>query len=354
MAMAFLMLLGTLGSVAQTAEPVLLTTQHVDLRIRYRPEVVPVLDIVATDDDARPARDLASTNCILVVAETTRLELPADIPPLGVAGDSVWVLPSSQREGTLYLGLSAEGNPTGVFDGPLALRLVGVEGPGHFFLWQAELGALRFWMNSRDGFGDEDVFGQLVGGHSHLDWGFSTSGVYRLTFQAEARRRGESTNVVSDPIPFTFHVLPLPPESLTPYQSWQKQHWPEGSGNPLAAPDKDPDGDGLVNVWEYAFDRLPTNAEPGVPPGLNWTRPGVGASAADWSLSMMRSKAATDLEYRLERATGPRGPWLRDSTPAVTEPGVNGMETVRWRISGSPAGGAAGFYRLLAELKDQP
>ena len=335
-------------------EPVMLTTQHVDLRIRYRQEAQPVLDIVATDEDARPARDHAATNCVLLVAEAGRLELPSDIPPLGSAGDSLWILPASQREGMLYLGMSAEGNPLGVFDGPMAMRLLSVEGPGHFFLWQAELGGLRFWMNSRDGFGDDDVFTQSVGGHSHFDWGFSTSGVYRIIFQAEARRLGESTNVVSDPIAFTFHVLPLPPELSSPFQAWQKQHWPEGPGSPLAAPDKDPDGDGLVNLWEYALARSPTTADPGAPPGLTWARTGGGASAAEWSLSMARSKAATDLEFRLERAPDPRGPWVRDSIPAVIEPAVNGVETVRWRISGSPAGGAAGFYRLLAELKDQP
>jgi len=350
---ALVLLLLWAGSLLVSgADLVLLTNQHVDLRIRYRPEAKPVLDIVATDEDARPARDLESTNCVLMVPESTRLDLPADIPPLGAAGDAIWVLPSSQKDGVLYLGMSGEGNPLGVFDGPLTMRLVDVEGPGHFFVWQAELGGLRFWMNSRDGFGDDDVFAQSVGGHNHLDWGFSTSGVYRVIFRAEGRLLGESTNRLSDPIPFTFHVLPLP-EVSSPFEAWQKEHWPAGGGASVTGAASDPDGDGLVNLWEYALARSPTTPDPSPLPGLAVSR-SLGTATGDRSLSMSRSMSASDVEYRLQRASNPSGPWVLEPTPPTIEPGKNGLETLRWRISGSPTGGPAGFYRLLVELKDQP
>lgn len=316
--------LGLVFAVARawSDDPVLLTNEHVDLRVIHDASAETPLGLRVVDDDAQPARVFASTNCILVAAESSRLELPADVPPLGSAGDSLWALPASQQPGLLYLGMSAEGIPGGAFTGPLMLRLLGVEGPGHFFLWQAELGTLRFWMNSRDGVDSGDSFPQLPGGHSHANWGFSTSGVYRITLQAEGRRIGETTNRVSEPTVFTFHVLPLPAVPPSPFATWQARHWPGVSDPAVIGEEADPDADGRPNLWEYADGTDPRAADV---PALPQLVASVSAAGAESKLvlRMRRPTTSSDLEFRVFTAAEPSGPWqpLTGATPVESSEG---------------------------------
>lgn len=333
--------------------PVLLVDQHVDLRIRYDAASTNLLDVLAANDDVHPTQFLESTNCILVAAEQARLELPADIPPLGSAGDPLWVLPASQQPGLLYLGLSGEGAPGGVFAEPFRLRLLEVEGPGHFFLWQAELGGLEFRMNTRDGIGPDDVFTQLVGGHSHADWGFTTSGVYRVTFQAESRRLGETTNIFSPPRTFTFHVLPLPPEPETPFRRWQELHWPGLTDTAVIGEAADPDGDGQANLWEYVL-----ATDPKVPdapavrvPGLS-VAPNGGEPRA--VIRTVRAAPASDAGFRLWTADRPGGAWSRLEVEPEVSDALEGWVSVSFRDPRPVASRAESFYRLEAVLEPQP
>jgi len=343
-----------LGSVALAAgNPVVLATEHVDLRIRYQPEATPMLEIVATNDDARPPVDHPATHCVLQAADFARLELPADLPPLGAAGDPIWVLPASQREGLLYLGMSAEGNPFGVFDGPLEIRLLGVDGPGHFFLWQAELGGLQFWMNSRDGLRPDDAFRQSVGGHSHFDWGFSTSGVYRLTFQAIARRLGETTNIVSDPTVFTFHILPLPPVSASPFEQWQASQWPGESDPSIIGDDADPDGDRLVNLWEYALGTSPRIPDPNPLPGPSMVLEG-NAGQMKPAIRVPRVGSAVDIRYRVWATASINGPWVVRTMDMDTAPGAGETLVFTFRDAEPVAQHARLYYRVEAQRTNQP
>lgn len=341
---------GLAGSWAGAA-PVELTTQHLDLRVRHWPGAAVELDLVITDRDVQPAVDYGATNVVLVVAEAGRLELPADLPPLGVTGDPIWVLPSSQRDDLLYLGVSAEGIPGGVFDGPLGLRLLAVDGPGHFFVWQAELGELRFMINTRDGVGSSDVLRQAAGGHGHLDWGFSTSGVYRLTFEAEGRRVGETTNRVSEPHTFTFHVLPLPPDAGRPFERWQAQHWPGVSEVGVVGVGADPDGDGRVNLWEYAAGTSPVGADGGEAGRVRWVRVG-GTGGEALELEVTRVREATDLRFRVVGASGLSGEWLPEAFEMETEEEDETRDRLRFRVP--VAAGTAGLKFLRLEVSLEP
>ncbi len=350
----FLLLLA-LAASAPAEAPVRLTTQHVDLRVRYEAQREWPLDLVASDDDAHPRRDLEATNCVLMVAEASKVLLPGDFPPLGVAGDPLWILPASQEEGLLYLGLSGEGVASGVFEGPLQLQLLGVEGPGHFFLWQAEFGALRFWMNSRDGFGPDDAFEQLVGGHSHANFGFTTSGVYRLTFQAVGRRAGETTNLVSQPTTFRFEVLPLPPEVVRPFDAWRQEHWPGIVEEAVVGSGANPDGDPFANLLEYVLlldPKSPDDVSAGAgAPAVSVI--GTGASAQA-QVRMSRAARATDVDYLLQTADHVAGPWTTlDVVPTVV-PEVGDRVMVSFLDPRPVAQRALALYRVELRLNEQP
>lgn len=182
--------------------------EHCDFRILYDPQETNALSIVLRDEDR--GLNYRTNEVVLVVAESARVALPPGTE-FGEEGEDFWLLAQGQVSDLLYLGVSAEGIPLGTFAGRMNLRLIGVAGPGDFFAWQAgDLGGLDIRMNSRDGIGEEDRTTPIAGSHEHMNWGFTTNGVYQITFQAEGRRVGEATNVVSEPSTFTFHVLPLP------------------------------------------------------------------------------------------------------------------------------------------------
>jgi surface-anchored protein len=279
-----------------------LTREHVDLRMVYQPESTNLLTLLVHDGDLN--RVYAPDEIILVVAEEARLELPPGTP-FGAAGDPLWILPQSQDPNLLYLGTDAGAVPQDVFSDALTLQLKNVQGPGHFYLWQAgEVGGLNVRMNSANGITEEDRITPVAGSHEHFNWGFSTSGVYQLTFQLSGMRIGEITNISSPETVFTFHVLPLPDRS--PFELWQQLHWPDGAPDDIQGPDADPDGDGILNVIEYALglDPLGTSVE-GLPEFI-----AVLVNDNEYgAIRFNRRKAATDLTY--ETLVGDRvdGSW---------------------------------------------
>src|SRR5262249_51535508 len=152
-------------------------------------------------------------------------------------------------------------------------------------------GNLHVYFNSADGIMDADVHSSIVGSHEHFNWGFSTNGVYRVTFQVSGQLVGATTNLVSPDSTFVFEVLPLP--SLTPFQLWQQRCWPSGTPDSVMGPDADPDGDGLVNAVEYAL-----NLNPNVPSreGLLVVSTMTDGGKQYGQLSFTRVKAATDIQ----------------------------------------------------------
>ncbi|MBL9175579.1 MAG: choice-of-anchor M domain-containing protein [Verrucomicrobiales bacterium] len=188
---------------------VLLTRQHVDLRIRYAPGTTNELFLVAHDSDG--ATNYASTNVLLVARAPSEIILPDGFPELGEAGSPFWILPASQDPELLYLGVSGEGLPGGTFESPLRVRLTGVRSAGDFKAWQFESdGTLKMFLDSANGLGPEDAIPVLVGGHGHYNWGFSSNGFCEVTFRVEGRLAGASTNLLAAETPFLFAVEPMP------------------------------------------------------------------------------------------------------------------------------------------------
>ncbi len=196
-----------LPQLASGADPIILRTQHVDLRIVDRPGESNRLGLVVHDADS--ASNLASTNAVLDVPTAARIELPDGFEVFGPVGSPFWILPQSQDPQLMYLGFSAEGVPAGVYDAQFTVNLVRVEGPGDFFVWQFDTFAnLVMAMNSRDGISDVDRFRQLIGGHQHFNWGFNATGVHDVVLKVSNRLAGTTNVVTSDEVAIRFGVQP--------------------------------------------------------------------------------------------------------------------------------------------------
>lgn len=196
-------------------ERIWLSREHVDLRVQYHPGRTNELELVVRDRDR--GTNYASTNVVLVVREVAQTPIPTGFEQFGEPGSPLWILPASQDPELLFLGISGEGLPLGLFVEPPAIRLREIRAPGWFYLWQFDpSGGLNLLMNTRAGITPDSLVRPALGGHGHYNWGFSSNGWYEVTFQVEGRVAGSTTNLVASPNTFLFAVEPIPPEPPTP------------------------------------------------------------------------------------------------------------------------------------------
>lgn len=266
------------------------TQEHVDLLSFVFNAESNSLALMASDD-THGGTLYGSNQCVVIAPESTRFTLPAGTP-FGNEGESLWILPQNPYPGTPYVGVSAERLPAGSFNDPLAIQLTRVEGPGQFIVWQAtSFGSFDIKMDTRDGIGANDKLTPFVGGHEHYNWGFTTSGVYRVYFQASGMRPGQSTNILSPETFFTFYVLPL-----SPFEVWQTNNFAGQLDPSIIGKDADPDQDGIVNAMEYALNLHPNFPDrSGLPFGSIISTNGQNYGAITYA----RTKAATDCVYEV-------------------------------------------------------
>ncbi|WCJ59804.1 choice-of-anchor M domain-containing protein [Fontisphaera persica] len=263
-----------------------LTSEHADLRVTFTQGATPPLGLIIYCEALETG--FATNEITIVAPEHSRLTLPPGTP-FGEAGASLWVLPQTAQPNLPLLGSSGEGVPEGVLvDNRMEIRLTRVEGPGHFLLWQTlGPGQFNLLMDSRDGLSANDQTTLEVNAHKHHAWGFTTTGVYRLTFQAAGTLVGQSQPTLSPGHTFIFHVLPL-----RPWENWQATHWPCECNPQLIGPGADPDADGVVNVAEYAQGSNPHLPDAHERPQATVVRHNGTPYGA---LIFFRAKAATDV-----------------------------------------------------------
>jgi surface-anchored protein len=198
-----------LAGSSRAADLPVLTTGHTDVGVNY-------------EDDAWDLHVHAEALGLeyepdgvwLKVMPTARTTVPS-APAygfLGAAGSSIWVLPAIQRPDLLFLGFGTEELASGIFaNNAVTLALKSVEGPGHFIVYQVDaFGSPIVFYNSRDGLDTNDVRTLLGGGHTHVNWAFTTPGKYRIGFQATGVLAATGETTTSDVAEYLFDVGELP------------------------------------------------------------------------------------------------------------------------------------------------
>jgi surface-anchored protein len=186
-----------------------------------------------------------------------------------------------------------------------------------------------------------------VGSHEHFFWGFTSTGIYCLTFQSVGTRVGEAIPTASVATTFVFHVLPLP--NPTNFLTWQKTQWPPWIPASVTAPAADPDGDKIANIFEYAFylDPMRSNNAAALP-ALSFV---TNANQKLGALSFTRYKLAADLTYRVEATSALPGGWTPITNVFATVPGASNLtERVTVRDSLPANTDVPRFYRLKVSL----
>jgi surface-anchored protein len=115
--------------------------------------------------------------------------------------------------------------------------------------------AAGWWWNTYNGVDANDVYIDEVG-HRHQNWVFTALGLYQVDVSASAYLGPGQTNPVQSPVTtFTYGV--------GTFAEWQLRNFPISKvmDETIAGPFADPDGDGVVNLIEYALNMNPRSPE---------------------------------------------------------------------------------------------
>ena len=163
------------------------------------------------DEDGHSGQEFEANEAALHAGPSTWQKVPNHpvFAFLGNPGDTVYLLPQSEREGVLFLGIAGDEIKSGIFENDaVALSLVNVEGPGAVFLYATDtFGNPTVFFNSEDGISQSDVFPLSAGGHSHQNWGFTTPGIYRVGLTASGVLNADGQTVSSEETTFLFEVF---------------------------------------------------------------------------------------------------------------------------------------------------
>ncbi|MEM7146958.1 MAG: TIGR03769 domain-containing protein [Verrucomicrobiota bacterium] len=122
----------------------------------------------------------------------------------------------------------------------------------HFSAWQIQSGSPVVWMSTfENGIDSTDCYYFTELSHTHLSWGFSALGIYRVSMRASAVLDSNSQTVQSDPFDVTFVI--------GTYANWIAQHYsgPALVDDTMSGPMSDSDEDNVTLLEEYAFNLLP-------------------------------------------------------------------------------------------------
>lgn len=181
-------------------------------------------------------QELEADQVLFYAGQNSRTARPAssayDFIGVGAA-ETYWLLPDTQIPDRIYLGFGLEEMdpddplfaPYAISDPRIAgtarwmtISLTGVSGPGDFSVWQETDDGPLVWMSSADGIGASDKFLSPFGGHSHMNFAFTATGVYGIDLQASTWLDTNSnggldagdTQIFSEATTYNFSVEAVP------------------------------------------------------------------------------------------------------------------------------------------------
>ena len=343
----FPILLLTIGVGVGNSQVTNLANQHMDFRMRY--------DAAATGSNRLgvilgydPGQTASNNQAYIVGGTNAQISVSSNpnFAFLGSPGSPIWILPQSQNVTLPYLGISAEDIPGSVFEDPMQLELVSVEGPGNFFAWSVS-GAgnppnIKFIATNGVVSPQFNKATPSIGSHEHNNWGFSTNGLYRVTFRVNGKFLGDTTNTLGRDVAWSFKILPL-----RPWENWSSTNWLPATASSTNGPAADPDGDGIPNALEYALGLNPNIATTTGLPTMSLVTTNGSTFGA---MTFTRVKSATDISY--EPAVSSElnsGSWLPlTNVFSVVDNGLT--ETLTLRDFSAADTNASRFYQFRARL----
>ena len=200
----------------------------------------------------------------------------------------------------------------------------------------------------------ENAYYYAEGSHNHIWWGFTAQGIHKVVLQSSAFLGPGATNPTGPGTPFTVIF------AVGSVARWQAEWFnaAELDDPAVSGLTADPDGDGLVNLIEYAFGTIPLDGSRS--PAAN----GLGLPSFSLveengtvyqTLTYPRRRAGlrTDPEiYQPFFADSPAGTWTDAGvvTTAVDYPSAQDALNAEWELATSrrvrPDGVTRGFGRV--------
>lgn len=149
--------------------------------------------------------EYAPNEVLLKANNEAKTTVPAGYDFLGEAGSPVWVLPDTEVEGLLFAGWGAEEIVPGDFvDDSLQITVHDAEGRGDVALYTVDdAGAANVLFDSDEGASSWEA---TAGSHGHMNWGFTNSGLYKFTVEAEGVDAATGEAVSTGEVDYWFWV----------------------------------------------------------------------------------------------------------------------------------------------------
>lgn len=277
----------TTGIIADLAENVVGDRIRVDQMV---PEGADPHSYEPTLRDVRTVAyaDAGFSNYMLLedhaIIRTLDANLKEDAPNISLAESAVQysaeIIPLVENVSldTIWLGMRVrgEGQQHGADrSSQVRLRAVDAEGPGDMVAYLTEsFGNPRFYIDTSDGFDEQDTTALPPDAHTHMSWAFTEPGVYTVTLEADLAVDEDTVIPVAGETTFTFAVG-INPHSVP--EADGAQVLSEGHGDITVDTDSeeiylfyDPHGGGDHTQQEYAADEIiievPNRALHEVPP----------------------------------------------------------------------------------------
>lgn len=169
-------------------------------------------------DAAKVARaDLVLSNGLLLeepgITKMVHSNARKDAPKVEISekletyGGTVIELEEDLGLDVLWLGWAVEGDLGGAGD-QMRISATDLEGPGDLHVYLADtLGNPQSYIDSTDGFDEDDSFELPAEAHTHVNWAFTKPGTYRLTVEGSGAGSGTLTFSVGGAAPEGGPVL---------------------------------------------------------------------------------------------------------------------------------------------------